>query len=430
MVEDDVRGAVANQSRRGRATPIEGKGRRLVTGHHNRSARMAVRFACCPGIGIVLGLRDLDRVGLLAAVLSGKRPAELESRAALIHLRDELLGAQFCLTGPAAGGGERDGEKGDEGRRTATRERHAVISSIPPMKPSCQAAALALCVVVLAACGGQEDGGPDRPARDSGQSTADSGGSTDLELVPSARARREIPTTRLRRYRDAAREAGVDWSVVAAVDRVERGRSDPLGIAYTLSGLGAPDSYETALRQRGGNLAYAEQVLQIADKYRRPPGGKSRLPAAEAPLLRPVGGVVLSAFGERFGFFHDGAVLAAAPGTTVRAVAHGLVVHTDAQRASGGLVCVLHRFSPPLRGKETLTSCYGNLGRLAVGEGEKVKRGSELGRAECSGACLSPGLQFEIRDGSGPSAPAVDPIPFLEAPAKPRDRDRRPDRKR
>jgi murein DD-endopeptidase MepM/ murein hydrolase activator NlpD len=234
---------------------------------------------------------------------------------------------------------------------------------------------------------------------------------------PSAFAREALSEAQLELYLSTGRDLGLDWSVLAAVDQIE-GATGPAdeservsAIGYSLEALGAPDDYRLALEARGGAPGYEREVLRLADRYRAV-GGPKPAPAA-GPLRLPVRGPVIAGYGQRLGVLHDGIDIDARTGTPIRASAPGLVVSTGTHSIFGQYTCVLHRFAPPLLGNRRITTCYGNQSRYAVTPGDVVEAGDVIGYIGCTGTCLRPHVHFQVRLGSGQTAPVADPAPFL-----------------
>jgi murein DD-endopeptidase MepM/ murein hydrolase activator NlpD len=238
-----------------------------------------------------------------------------------------------------------------------------------------------------------------------------------VEARPSAFARDTVPERLLDLYLRTARRLGLDWSVIGAADQIE-GAGSPASaaerasaIGYTLQSLGAPDDYRAALEARAPTRGYARDVLQLAERYRTVDSDQA--PVARRPLELPVGGRVIAGFGQRLGVLHDGIDIDAPSGEPLRSSAPGLVVSTGFHRLFGETTCILHRFPRGLRGERELTTCYGNQSRYEVQPGDAVAAGDVIGRVGCTGACVRPHVHFQVRLGSGPTAPVTDPAPFL-----------------
>lgn len=130
---------------------------------------------------------------------------------------------------------------------------------------------------------------------------------------------------------------------------------------------------------------------------------------AEQQPLRPVEGKVIKGYGWGYSAtlgdyrFHTGVDLAAKPGEKVRAAWSGKVLFAGANDETGLTVLV-----GQADGRQAL---YGNLGTLAVHEGQEVRRGDPVGTvgASLTQESASPShLHFEILAGSEPLNPGID----------------------
>ncbi len=218
-------------------------------------------------------------------------------------------------------------------------------------------------------------------------------------------------------YQGTGDELGIDWSVLAAADQLTDSASGATdadrisAIAYELQALGAPYDYRKALEGFDAVPGFTSSVLRLADRYREL--GAERAPAARLPLVFPAEGPIIAGFGLTYGVLHDGIDIDAPTGVPVKAAAAGLVVSTGFHQVFGEYTCILHRFPDEVRGQTELTTCYGNQSRYDVEPGDTVKAGEVIGRVGCTGTCLRPHVHFQVREGSGQTAPVVDPAPFL-----------------
>lgn len=242
---------------------------------------------------------------------------------------------------------------------------------------------------------------------------------SSLTVVPSEFAKRTLGDRLIELYTEIGEEVGVDWSVTAAADQIE-GSGSPAeeseraaAIAYTLRSFGAADDLRGALRARNGAPGYAPSVLRLAERYRELDA--ARAPVARRPLSLPADGQVIAAFGQRLGVLHDGIDIDAPTGTPVRAAAAGLVSSTGFHAIFGEYTCVLHRFDGGPPAERELTTCYGNQSAVDVAAGDAVTADEQIGRVGCTGACVRPHVHFQVRLGSGQTAPVTDPAPFLES---------------
>ena len=129
-------------------------------------------------------------------------------------------------------------------------------------------------------------------------------------------------------------------------------------------------------------------------------------------LAWPVQGKVVSKFGKEYRsdlntwIFRDGIKIAAAYGTSVKAVAQGSVIYAGAFRSYGNVVIVDH-------GKGFFT-IYGFLKEIGVAVGDKVAAQAPVGTVgkdtQASSGTGQYAVYFEIRQGTT----AVDPLPWLK----------------
>ena len=115
-------------------------------------------------------------------------------------------------------------------------------------------------------------------------------------------------------------------------------------------------------------------------------------------LAWPVGGPLVSPFGQRWGRLHAGVDIAARAGTVIHAAQDGLVVIADPTGGYGNYVCVQHT--------RRLTTCYAHLSRFGTRRGDVVHQGDPLGLVGCTGHCFGDHLHFETWVGGRP----VDPM--------------------
>ena len=146
---------------------------------------------------------------------------------------------------------------------------------------------------------------------------------------------------------------------------------------------------EAARRQVARKLAAAGAIYD----------GPLRLGAGG--LAWPVGGPVVSPFGQRWGRLHAGIDIAAPAGTVIRAAADGGVAIRGPVGGYGNYVCLQHT--------RRLTTCYAHLSRFLTERGTVVRQGEPIGLVGCTGRCFGDHLHFETWVGGRP----VDPMPFL-----------------
>ncbi|MCE5233225.1 MAG: peptidoglycan DD-metalloendopeptidase family protein [Mizugakiibacter sp.] len=160
-----------------------------------------------------------------------------------------------------------------------------------------------------------------------------------------------------------------------------------------------------ALQRDADNLDRLLQRLRdvFADIPKAMPADK---PFAQlrGQLPWPLAGKLAVAFGarDRSGASSHGMVIAARPGSAVRAIAHGRIAYADWLRGYGMLVIVDHG--------DGWMSLYGSNESLLREVGDWVNAGDTIATSG-SGADGARGLYFELRQGGKP----VDPRPWLTA---------------
>lgn len=124
--------------------------------------------------------------------------------------------------------------------------------------------------------------------------------------------------------------------------------------------------------------------------------------------VNPVAGRISSKYGQRKhpitgkASLHGGTDIAAATGTSVKAVAAGTVAVTWNSLA-GNKILVTHAGG--------IVTTYHHLSAVSVKSGQKVKAGQVIGRVGMTGSATGPHLHFEVhRNGT-----RVDPQPFMRS---------------
>lgn len=100
---------------------------------------------------------------------------------------------------------------------------------------------------------------------------------------------------------------------------------------------------------------------------------------------------------------HTGADFAAAHGSLVRAVAPGKVISNADSGAYGNLVRVLH--------DDGTIGYYAHLSRISVRRGQRIDRGTMVGKVGSTGNSTGPHLHFEVRRGGR----SVNPLAWMNA---------------
>jgi lysozyme family protein len=151
-------------------------------------------------------------------------------------------------------------------------------------------------------------------------------------------------------------------------------------------GLAGPSTLRAVRRGRGAT----RQVV------------RSLSPSGPVRFLRPLRAPITDGFGMRWGRAHHGLDFVAAAGTPVGAAGRGVV--REAGWNSGGygnLVVVEHRLG--------FTTWYAHLQGIAVGPGQAVTGGTQIGTVGATGHTTGPHLHFEVRLHGTP----IDPVPRL-----------------
>jgi septal ring factor EnvC (AmiA/AmiB activator) len=129
--------------------------------------------------------------------------------------------------------------------------------------------------------------------------------------------------------------------------------------------------------------------------------GNSPFASLQGKLKWPAQGRMVHHFGayrEQGALRWNGVLIAAPPGSPVRAVHHGRVVFADWMRGFGNLIIVDHGGG--------YMSLYGHNESLLKGPGDWVRGGETLATSGNSGGQSQAGLYFEIRHKGTPVNPA------------------------
>ena len=182
----------------------------------------------------------------------------------------------------------------------------------------------------------------------------------------------------------------------------------------------AADSSFLAQEAEGSSAADAPRILEVpqlqettADlsaqlssalefaKQRAAADAASRAPQA----AKPAEGSFTSGFGARWGTNHNGADIANAIGTAIRAVKDSTVIDAGPASGFGNWVRVKHD-----NGDITV---YGHIATIDVSVGDRVTAGQKIAGMGNEGFSTGPHLHFEIHpNGPGP----IDPVPWLRDP--------------
>lgn len=147
------------------------------------------------------------------------------------------------------------------------------------------------------------------------------------------------------------------------------------------------------LRQLSDDVRLEEAAQQDLLRVLR----ENRDTLAAMPTIWPVAGFISSPFGGRFssftgrGEFHKGIDIRGRPGTPVIAPAGGTVSFAGSDGAYG--------LSVEIRHGKTIVTKYAHLQRIAVREGQTVKRGELVGGVGSTGRSTGPHLHYEVKLG-------------------------------
>jgi murein DD-endopeptidase MepM/ murein hydrolase activator NlpD len=133
--------------------------------------------------------------------------------------------------------------------------------------------------------------------------------------------------------------------------------------------------------------------------------------ATTAPTLWPVVGPITGAFGERIdpfngeGAFHAGVDISCPYGQQIVAPADGVVTFAAPYNGYGRMIEIDHGSG--------ISTRYGHLSTMAVGDGESVRKGEVIGYVGRTGRSTGPHLHYEVRIHDTP----VNPHKYLRTTA-------------
>ncbi len=138
------------------------------------------------------------------------------------------------------------------------------------------------------------------------------------------------------------------------------------------------------------------------------PGSEERVatptPAAQlspSGFVWPVGGTVVSPYGQRWGRLHAGIDIAAPAGTPIVASGSGQVVYAGSMSGYGLLVVIQHPGG--------VATAYAHNSSISVSVGQPVGQGQTIAAVGCTGHCFGDHVHFEVRVAGSP----VDPMGYL-----------------
>lgn len=190
--------------------------------------------------------------------------------------------------------------------------------------------------------------------------------------------------------------AAVDPSVSRAMDKLPAivksramgGEAVPAARVSMFNGaLGSPEAALGVLSDLLGALG--TRLESVRDNVER----RHKL-AMATPSMWPVAGWLSSSFGNRkdpftsANDFHPGLDISADYGEPVMATGDAVVRTAGRNGAYGNMVTLDHGFG--------ITTKYGHLSRIAVGEGQTVKRGDIIGYVGSTGRSTGSHLHYEV----------------------------------
>lgn len=124
--------------------------------------------------------------------------------------------------------------------------------------------------------------------------------------------------------------------------------------------------------------------------------GEQSIEMAFTPTIKPVNGYISSPYAMRDDPFtgkrqmHWGIDIVSAEGNPVVATADGTIIRTGNDKISGNYVKISH----PITGFVTI---YCHLSKISVKNGQKVKRGQEIGLVGSTGKAQGPHVHYEVQ---------------------------------
>ncbi len=134
-----------------------------------------------------------------------------------------------------------------------------------------------------------------------------------------------------------------------------------------------------------------EQNLKILDKFFE----DQSLRLSALPSIWPTRGYLSGFFGNRRDpftgkiDFHPGLDISTQLGNKVFATANGIVITAEYRKGYGNVVIIEHGFG--------FSTLYAHLAKIAVKEGQKVKRWDVIGYVGTTGKSTGPHLHYEVR---------------------------------
>jgi len=216
------------------------------------------------------------------------------------------------------------------------------------------------------------------------------------------RKERAAETAAIERHTDQRRAAL--QSLVARRDSLANLRSDrQRSLASVQVERRQWEEQADALEAESARVA---SVIAAASSVPQPGSDEhAATPTSAAPsssgFVWPVGGTVVSPYGQRWGRLHAGIDIAAPAGTPIVASGAGQVVYAGSMSGYGLLVVIQHAGG--------IATAYAHNSSISVSVGQSVGQGQPIAAVGCTGHCFGNHVHFEVRVGGSP----VDPMGYL-----------------
>jgi len=136
-------------------------------------------------------------------------------------------------------------------------------------------------------------------------------------------------------------------------------------------------------------IAAVSAVVVTSPELRAGSAAPGSAPAGA--FIAPVSGTIVSGYGEAKKYNVHAIAIAAEEGTPVNAAADGIVIRAGREGGDGNRIVIAHA-----GGYE---SVYNHLRDILVAEGERVRRGQQIGTVGSTGNSTGPHLSFELLRG-------------------------------
>ncbi|WP_405183100.1 M23 family metallopeptidase [Nocardia sp. NBC_01377] len=231
------------------------------------------------------------------------------------------------------------------------------------------------------------------------------------DLLPSLRPGADLP----RRHRTATRVVAVSAVISAALSVLigaDKHGADaavatgPLTTtADTLAAPAAPAEnvafVQPGIPQSAPDPALAEQH-RIAEQQHIAEQHHVAVEAARPKTVRPVGGILTSNFGMRWGEMHAGIDFGEPLGAPIATVTDGVVIEAGPATGFGLWVRVQQ--------DDGTVGVYGHVNDILASVGQEVRAGDIIATVGNRGQSTGPHLHYEVHD---PEAGKIDPLPWL-----------------